>query len=47
MSNDLAVGLAALKSNEYDPPVNQTMIASGVANVIVGFFGVMQRTSEE
>ncbi|WP_248565520.1 benzoate/H(+) symporter BenE family transporter [Paenibacillus sp. L3-i20] len=39
MSNDLAVGLAALKSNEYDPPVNQTMIASGVANVIVGFFG--------
>ncbi|MBH5317581.1 benzoate/H(+) symporter BenE family transporter [Paenibacillus sp. GSMTC-2017] len=39
MSNDMAVGLAALKSNEYDPPVNQTMIASGVANMMVACFG--------
>jgi benzoate membrane transport protein len=39
LSNDLAVGLAALKNNGYEPPVNKTIAISGLATACVGFFG--------
>ncbi|WP_336772464.1 benzoate/H(+) symporter BenE family transporter [Paenibacillus sp. MMO-58] len=39
MSNDLAVALTALKSHEYDPPVNRIISASGLASVAAGLFG--------
>jgi benzoate membrane transport protein len=39
LSNDLAVGLASLKNNGYEPPVNKTIALSGLATACVGFFG--------
>lgn len=39
MSNDLAVALTALKSHEYDPPVNRIISASGLASMAAGLFG--------
>lgn len=39
MSNDLAVALASLKSHRYDPPVDRTMAASGMATILAGLFG--------
>ncbi|MFF2890197.1 benzoate/H(+) symporter BenE family transporter [Paenibacillus sp. NPDC057967] len=39
LSNDLAVALAALRSNQYNPPVNKTLMASGFASILAGWFG--------
>jgi benzoate membrane transport protein len=39
LSNDIAVALAALKKNGYNPPVNKTLIFSGLGTLFVGFFG--------
>ncbi|SFL06557.1 benzoate membrane transport protein [Paenibacillus sp. 1_12] len=39
LSNDIAVALAALKKNGFDPPVNKTLVYSGIGTVFVGFFG--------
>lgn len=39
LSNDLAVALASLRSNQYDPPVNKVLTASGSASIVAGLFG--------
>ncbi|RAP78537.1 benzoate/H(+) symporter BenE family transporter [Paenibacillus montanisoli] len=39
LSNDLAVALAALKSNQFEPPVNKVLAASGIATMLAGGFG--------
>jgi benzoate membrane transport protein len=39
MSNDLAVALASLRSHQYDPSVNRTITASGLACMCAGLFG--------
>lgn len=39
LSNDLAVALAALKSHQFDPPVNKVLIGSGLASIITGLCG--------
>lgn len=39
LSNDIAVALAALKKNGYHPPVNKTLVFSGLGTLIVGLFG--------
>ncbi|MDQ0874712.1 putative benzoate:H+ symporter BenE [Paenibacillus sp. V4I3] len=39
LTNDIAVALAALKKNDYQPPVNQTLVLSGIGTLIAGFFG--------
>ncbi|MGI2294915.1 benzoate/H(+) symporter BenE family transporter [Paenibacillus sp. GXUN7292] len=39
ISNDLAVALAALKKNGFDPPANKTIVASGIGTVMASFFG--------
>ncbi|NHN31701.1 benzoate/H(+) symporter BenE family transporter [Paenibacillus agricola] len=39
LSNDLAVALAALKKNGYQPPVDKTLVMSGVGTAFVGLFG--------
>ncbi|MGG4146498.1 benzoate/H(+) symporter BenE family transporter [Paenibacillus algorifonticola] len=39
LSNDIAVSLAALKKNGYHPPVNKTVVFSGLGTLLVGFFG--------
>lgn len=39
LSNDLAVALAALRSNQFKPPVNKTLMASGLASIGTGLFG--------
>lgn len=39
MSNDLAVALTSLKSNQFDPPVNKTLTVSGLASIATGLFG--------
>ncbi|NOU91656.1 benzoate transporter [Paenibacillus sp. LMG 31456] len=39
LSNDIAVALAALRKNGYELPVNKILVISGLATVIVGFFG--------
>lgn len=39
LSNDVAVGLAALKKNGFEPPVNRTLVASGLTTAAAGFFG--------
>ncbi|RJX40516.1 benzoate transporter [Paenibacillus pinisoli] len=39
LSNDLAVALAALRSNQFKPPVNKTLMASGLASMGTGLFG--------
>lgn len=39
LTNDIAVALAALKKNDYQPPVNQTLVLSGIGTFIAGFFG--------
>ncbi|GAB6989929.1 benzoate/H(+) symporter BenE family transporter [Paenibacillus pini] len=39
LSNDLAVALAALKKNGYEPPVNKTIALSGIGTSIVSLFG--------
>ncbi|QGR00271.1 benzoate transporter [Paenibacillus psychroresistens] len=39
LSNDIAVGLTALKNNGYKPPVNKVLIFSGLGTFFVGFFG--------
>ncbi len=39
ISNDIAVALSALKKNGYQPPVNQTMMWSGLGTLLVGLFG--------
>ncbi|NEW05869.1 benzoate transporter [Paenibacillus sp. SYP-B3998] len=38
LSNDIAVALAALKNNGYDPPVNKTLIFSGLFSATAGLF---------
>ena len=39
LSNDCAVGLAALEQNDYRPPVNQIVITSGIFSIVAGFLG--------
>lgn len=39
MSNDIAVALASLRRHQYDPPVNRTITASGLACMCAGLFG--------
>lgn len=39
LSNDLAIALASLKGNGYEPPANRTLMASGFASMLVGCFG--------
>lgn len=39
LSNDLAVALASLRSNQYKPPVNNVITASGFASIVAGLFG--------
>ena len=39
LSNDCAVGLAALEQNDYRPPVNQIVTVSGIFSIITGFAG--------
>jgi len=39
LSNDLAVALAALKKNGFEPPANKAVVASGVGTMIAGLFG--------
>jgi benzoate membrane transport protein len=39
LSNDVAVALSALKKNGYQPPVNRTIVWSGLGTLAVGFFG--------
>ncbi|WP_338042370.1 benzoate/H(+) symporter BenE family transporter [Paenibacillus alba] len=38
VSNDIAVALAALKNNGYHPPVNKTLIFSGLFSAAAGLF---------
>jgi benzoate membrane transport protein len=38
LSNDIAVALAALKSNGFDPPVNKTLVISGLFSATAGLF---------
>ncbi len=39
LSNDLAVAMTSLKSNQFDPPVNRSLMASGLASIVTGLFG--------
>ncbi|MNI65942.1 Inner membrane protein YdcO [compost metagenome] len=39
LSNDIAVALASLKKNGFNPPVNKTVIISGLGTTFVGLFG--------
>ncbi|MFC5647685.1 benzoate/H(+) symporter BenE family transporter [Paenibacillus solisilvae] len=39
LSNDLAVALASLKGNQFHPPVNKILTASGFASIVAGLFG--------
>jgi benzoate membrane transport protein len=39
LSNDVAVGLTALKKNGFDPPVNRTLFLTGLSTSAAGFFG--------
>jgi benzoate membrane transport protein len=39
LSNDIAVALAALRKNGYQPPVNKTLVMSGLGTSFVGLFG--------
>ncbi len=39
LSNDLTVGLASLKKNGYEPPVNKTIVFSGLATAVAGLLG--------
>ncbi|MBP1154988.1 MULTISPECIES: benzoate/H(+) symporter BenE family transporter [unclassified Paenibacillus] len=39
LSNDIAVALAALRKNGYEPPANRILAISGLATTFVGFFG--------
>lgn len=39
LSNDVAVGLSALKSNGYEPPVRKTLAVTGIVSSIAGLFG--------
>ncbi|MGO4276418.1 benzoate/H(+) symporter BenE family transporter, partial [Paenibacillus sp. TAF58] len=38
LCNDIAVALAALKNNGFDPPVNKTLIFSGLFSAFAGLF---------
>jgi benzoate membrane transport protein len=38
LSNDVAVGLSALKSNGYEPPVRKTLAVTGIVSAIAGLF---------
>jgi benzoate membrane transport protein len=39
LSNDIAVALAALRKNGYQPPVNKALVMSGLGTSFVGLFG--------
>ncbi|MGD6944109.1 benzoate/H(+) symporter BenE family transporter [Cytobacillus gottheilii] len=39
LSNDVAAGIGALKSSEYDPPIRKVVSFSGIFSVIASFFG--------
>ncbi|MET3696996.1 benzoate membrane transport protein [Bacillus oleivorans] len=39
LSNETAVAMTALKKNGYSPPVSRTVVTSGIATSIAGFFG--------
>ncbi|MFM1655191.1 benzoate/H(+) symporter BenE family transporter [Brevibacillus sp. B_LB10_24] len=39
LSNDIAVALAALKKNGFDPPINKAIAISGVGTSFVSLFG--------
>jgi benzoate membrane transport protein len=39
LSNDIAVGLAALKKNGYHPPVNPTLVWTGLGTILAAFMG--------
>lgn len=39
LSNDLAVALAALKKNGFEPPANKAVAASGLGTAFAGLFG--------
>lgn len=39
LSNDLAVALAAVKSHQFEPPVNKVFMGSGIASIITGLCG--------
>ncbi|NEU30493.1 benzoate transporter [bacterium LRH843] len=39
LSNDAAVGIAALKQNNFNPPVNQIVSLSGIFSMLAGVFG--------
>jgi benzoate membrane transport protein len=39
LSNDIAVALAALKKNGFDPPMNQAIAISGLGTAFVSLFG--------
>lgn len=38
ISNDIAVALTALRSNGFDPPVNKTIVVSGLFSTLAGLF---------
>ncbi len=39
LSNDAAVGIAALQQNKFSPNVNQIISWSGIFSIVTGFFG--------
>ena len=39
LSNDVAPGIGALESSDFDPPVRKIVAASGVFSIIASFFG--------
>ncbi|WP_080846058.1 benzoate/H(+) symporter BenE family transporter [Cytobacillus gottheilii] len=39
LSNDVAAGIGALESSEYDPPIQKVVSFSGIFSVIASFFG--------
>lgn len=38
LSNDVAVGLSALRSNGYQPPVSKTLVVTGIFSSLAGLF---------
>lgn len=39
LSNDIAIGLGALEQSDFNPPVKQIIIYSGIFSILAGFFG--------
>jgi benzoate membrane transport protein len=39
LSNDIAVAVAALKKNGFNPSINKTLVFSGLGSSVAGFFG--------